>query len=701
MDFKVAGTTEFVTALQLDTKLDGIPADGAGRRADPGPATPGCTILDVMAEAIDAPDEMSPYAPRIITVKIPVDKIGEVIGPKGKMINQIQDETGAEISIEDDGTIYIGADQRRRRPRPPATTINAIANPTMPEVGERYLGTVVKTTTFGAFVSLLPGKDGLLHICKLRTLAGGKRVENVEDVVKVGEKIQVEIAEIDARGKLSLVPVVEDGDEAAEQPRPTRRPTPSDRRGLSGSVTRSLAADQPRRLDPHAADRRGRRRTRPPHRPARRAAGRHRAACPASARRRFGVWVGVGSPRRDPAPARAARTSSSTCCSRAPRRASALDISVGDRRGRRRDQRLHRQGVHLLLRAGARRRPAAGDRRASATWSPSSLITPSRRRGRARRDPRRDRHARRRPRRRGPRPVRRRRSSATRPLGRPILGTVESIDGADPRPRSTASTAAATGPRTWSSRPPATSTTPTVVRLVRTAFGRRGLARRRRRRRPAAPRGGRARRARTGGVRVVDPADRAGQPRARRARASPAATSAASPSACSTPRSAAACRQPAVPGGPREARPGLLGLLASHAQYADAGLFGVYAGCLPAQGRRGARRSCRDRARRGRRARHHRRGARPAARASCAAALVLGPGGHRLADDPDRQGRARRTASCSSVDEVLRRIDAVTLDDVRAVAAELLGAGRRLAVIGPFDERPRLLAPAASPERRR
>ena len=159
---------------------------------------------------------MSPYAPRIITVKIPVDKIGEVIGPKGKMINQIQDETGADITIEDDGTIYIGATDGPSAEAARAM-INAIANPTMPEVGERYLGTVVKTTTFGAFVSLLPGKDGLLHICKLRALAGGKRVDNVEDVVTVGQKVQVEIAEIDDRGKLSLIPVVEEAAEAAAE----------------------------------------------------------------------------------------------------------------------------------------------------------------------------------------------------------------------------------------------------------------------------------------------------------------------------------------------------------------------------------------------------------------------------------------------------------------------------------------------------
>ncbi len=155
MDFKVAGTREFVTALQLDTKLDGIPADVlAGALTQAYGAR--VAILDVMAEAIDEPDEMSPYAPRIITIKIPVDKIGEVIGPKGKIINQIQDETGANISLEDDGTVYVGAESGEAA-EAARDAINAIANPTMPEVGERYLGTVVKTVDFGAFVSLAPG----------------------------------------------------------------------------------------------------------------------------------------------------------------------------------------------------------------------------------------------------------------------------------------------------------------------------------------------------------------------------------------------------------------------------------------------------------------------------------------------------------------------------------------------------------------
>lgn len=215
MDFKVAGTREFVTALQLDTKLDGIPAEVLAAALTQA-RDARLAILDVMAEAIDAPEEMSVHAPRIITIRVPVDKIGEVIGPKGKVINQIQDDTGATLSIEDDGTVYIGATNGEAAEAAKAA-VNAIANPTMPEVGERYLGTVVKTTNFGAFVSLLPGKDGLLHISKLRGLAGGKRVEAVEDVLAVGQKVQVQIAEIDDRGKLSLVPVVEESDSGAEE----------------------------------------------------------------------------------------------------------------------------------------------------------------------------------------------------------------------------------------------------------------------------------------------------------------------------------------------------------------------------------------------------------------------------------------------------------------------------------------------------
>ena len=220
MDFKVAGTKDFITALQLDTKLDGIPASvlGAALQQARGARL---TILDVMNSAIDAPDEMAPTAPRVIAIKIPVDKIGEVIGPKGKIINAIQDDTGADITIEDDGTIYIGATDGPTAEAARAA-INAIANPELPELGARYLGTVVKTTNFGAFISLTPGRDGLLHVSKMKALAGGKRVANPEDVVSVGQKVQVEIAEIDPRGKISLTPVVADGEggDGAATPEP-------------------------------------------------------------------------------------------------------------------------------------------------------------------------------------------------------------------------------------------------------------------------------------------------------------------------------------------------------------------------------------------------------------------------------------------------------------------------------------------------
>ncbi|MBN9610397.1 MAG: polyribonucleotide nucleotidyltransferase [Actinobacteria bacterium 69-20] len=209
MDFKVAGTKDFVTALQLDTKLDGIPSEVLAAALNQAKDAR-LTILGVMAEAIDSPDEMSPYAPRITTIKVPVDKIGEVIGPKGKMINSITEETGAEIAIEDDGTVFVSASDGAAA-QAAVDRINAIANPQLPKVGERFLGTVVKTTAFGAFVSLLPGRDGLVHISKL---GHGKRINKVEDVVNVGDKLQVEIADIDGRGKISLVPVA---DAAAEQ----------------------------------------------------------------------------------------------------------------------------------------------------------------------------------------------------------------------------------------------------------------------------------------------------------------------------------------------------------------------------------------------------------------------------------------------------------------------------------------------------
>jgi polyribonucleotide nucleotidyltransferase len=168
---------------------------------------------------------MSQYAPRVTTIKIPVDKIGMVIGPKGQMINAIQDETGAEITIEDDGTIYVGATDG---PSAEAAIerINAIANPTLPKVGDRFLGTVVKTAAFGAFISLLPGRDGLLHISKV---GNGKRVERVEDFLNVGDKVEVQIADIDQRGKIYLDKVRPEGEEAPAQADGGDRPAGRDR----------------------------------------------------------------------------------------------------------------------------------------------------------------------------------------------------------------------------------------------------------------------------------------------------------------------------------------------------------------------------------------------------------------------------------------------------------------------------------------
>jgi len=212
MDFKVAGTKEFVTALQLDTKLDGIPASvlaGALHQAKEARLH----ILDVMNQAIDTPDEMNPLAPRIISIKIPVDQIGAVIGPKGKVINEIQEKTGAEISIEDDGTIYIGATNGTAA-EAAKEQVNAIANPRQLLVGDEFQGTIVKLAQFGAFVNLVPGKDGLLHVSQIRKMHGGKRIENLEDVMKVGDTVHVKIGEIDPKGKLSLVPAGETSNSA-------------------------------------------------------------------------------------------------------------------------------------------------------------------------------------------------------------------------------------------------------------------------------------------------------------------------------------------------------------------------------------------------------------------------------------------------------------------------------------------------------
>ncbi len=202
MDFKVAGTSEFITALQLDTKLDGIPADilaGALQQAREARAT----ILEVIEECIDEPAEMSPYAPRIMTMTVPVDKIGEVIGPKGKVINKIQEDTGAEITIEDDGTVYIASASGDSAEKA-AQMIDQIANPHVPALGETYNGVVVKITSFGAFVNIVPGTDGLLHISQIRNLANGERIDAVEDVLKEGDTLEVVVQGVDEHGKISL-----------------------------------------------------------------------------------------------------------------------------------------------------------------------------------------------------------------------------------------------------------------------------------------------------------------------------------------------------------------------------------------------------------------------------------------------------------------------------------------------------------------
>ena len=203
MDFKVAGTRDVVTALQLDTKIDGLPLDVL-TKALMQAKDARLTILDVMASAIAEPRaDVAASAPKIISFEIPMDKIGEVIGPKGKVINALQQETGADIAVDDDGmvgTVTIGAkdgnavEEARRR-------ISTILDPPLAEVGATYQGKVVNITKFGAFVNILPGRDGLLHISKM---GQGKRVERVEDVFELGQPVEVKVDDIDPQGKVSL-----------------------------------------------------------------------------------------------------------------------------------------------------------------------------------------------------------------------------------------------------------------------------------------------------------------------------------------------------------------------------------------------------------------------------------------------------------------------------------------------------------------
>jgi polyribonucleotide nucleotidyltransferase len=214
MDFKVAGTSEFVTALQLDTKIDGLPADVLAAALEQAKQAR-LQILEVMHDAIAEPrPEVRPTAPKIVSFEIPIDKIGEVIGPKGKVINTIQQETGADIAVSDDGmvgTVSIGSkegekvDEARRR-------IELILDPPTAELGANYTGKVVNITKFGAFVNILPGRDGLLHISKL---GAGKRIDRVEDVLDLGDEVTVRVDDIDNSGKLSLSLIGEDGEVVA------------------------------------------------------------------------------------------------------------------------------------------------------------------------------------------------------------------------------------------------------------------------------------------------------------------------------------------------------------------------------------------------------------------------------------------------------------------------------------------------------
>ena len=206
MDFKVAGTSEFVTALQLDTKIDGLPADVLAQALQQAREAR-LQILEVMTKAIAEPrSEVGETAPKIISFEIPMDKIGEVIGPKGKVINAIQLETGADISVDDDGsvgTVTIGSvdggavEEAKRQ-------IQLILNPPTAGVGEVYNGRVVNITKFGAFINILPGRDGLLHISKM---GGGKRIDRVEDVLELGDEVEVRVDDVDPNGKVSLSPI--------------------------------------------------------------------------------------------------------------------------------------------------------------------------------------------------------------------------------------------------------------------------------------------------------------------------------------------------------------------------------------------------------------------------------------------------------------------------------------------------------------
>ena len=235
MDFKVAGTADAVTALQLDTKIDGIPADVLAAALEQAKEAR-LKILDVMNAAISkGRDTVAESAPKIISINIPMDKIGEVIGPKGKVINTIQQETGADIAVDDDGVVGIVtiAAVEGWRMEDAKARILAIVDPPKAELGAIYNGRVVSITKFGAFVNILPGRDGLIHISKL---GGGKRINNVEDVLSLGQEIEVRVEDIDDKGKVSLTL-------AGDPPAPAASSSGSS--SAPASAPRAAAADGP------------------------------------------------------------------------------------------------------------------------------------------------------------------------------------------------------------------------------------------------------------------------------------------------------------------------------------------------------------------------------------------------------------------------------------------------------------------------
>ena len=240
MDFKVAGTADAVTALQLDTKIDGLPADVLAKALHQAKDAR-LAILKVLTDTIAEPrSQVADVAPKIVSMQIPIDKIGEVIGPKGKVINTLQQETGADIAVDDDGvvgTVTIGAkdgravEEARRR-------ISLILDPPSADVGAVYQGRVVSIAKFGAFINILPGRDGLLHISKLAPLNGGKRIGQVEDVLELGQALEVKVDDIDPQGKVSLSLVGDFPDVVDEGPRSRdRRPERESRPERGGNAS--------------------------------------------------------------------------------------------------------------------------------------------------------------------------------------------------------------------------------------------------------------------------------------------------------------------------------------------------------------------------------------------------------------------------------------------------------------------------------